>query len=88
MKLTEEQSSFYHAHTIKNMEEIEQSEKCGCIACCSIYNASQIEEYIREMEGNKMTALCIKCGTDAVIGDASGLDINEEILKALNKIWF
>ena len=88
MKLTEEQSKLYHSHTFKNMEEIEQSQKCGCIACCSIYDADQIEECIGEMDDKKMTAICPQCGTDAVIGDASGLEINEEILKALNKIWF
>ena len=86
MKLTEEQSKLYHSHTIRNMEEIEQSQNCGCMACCSIYNSNEIEDCIREMDGNKMTALCVKCGTDAVIGDASGLVINENILKALNKI--
>lgn len=87
MKLTEEQSKLYHSHTIRNMEEIERSQKCGCLACVSIYNADQIEKSIPETDG-KRTALCMKCGTDSVIGDASGLEINEEILKALNKIWF
>ena len=58
------------------------------MACCSIYNADQIEECIEEIGFNKMTALCVKCGTDAVIGDASGLEINEEISKALNKRSF
>lgn len=88
MKLTDEQSKLYHSHTIRNMEEIERSQKCGCIACCSIYKSNEIEESISEMDNNKMTALCVRCGTDAVIGDASGLEINVEILKALNKIWF
>lgn len=88
MKLTEEQSNLYHSHTIRNMDEIERSQKCGCIACCSIYDADQVEECIGEMDDDKMTALCMKCGTDAVIGDASGLEINPGVLKALNKRWF
>lgn len=88
MKLTKEQSKLYHSHTIRNKEEIEKSQKCGCMACCAIYNANEIEEYISEMNDSKMTALCVKCGTDAIIGDASGLEINNEIVKALNKIWF
>lgn len=88
MKLTREQSNLYHSHTIRNMEEIEQSQKCGCLACCSIYNAAQIEDWIEETEDKKKTALCVKCGTDAVIGDASLLEINLEILKALHKRWF
>ena len=87
MKLTDEQSRLYHSHTIRNIEEIRQSQKCGCMACCAIYDANEIEEFIKE-EDNKMTALCMKCGTDAVVGDASGLEINEATLKALNKRWF
>lgn len=87
MKLSKEQSKLYHSHTIRNMEEIEQSQKCGCMACCSIYEANSINDYITEAD-NKKTGLCEKCGVDAVIGDASGLEINNDILKALNKIWF
>ena len=88
MKLTKEQSNLYHSHTIRNREEIEKSQKCGCMACCSIYWAKEIEDWIDEINGKKITALCVKCGTDAVIGDASGLEINQEILEALNKKWF
>lgn len=87
MKLSKEQSNLYHSHTIRNMEEIEQSQKCGCLACCSIYEANKISDYIIEAD-NKKTGLCEKCGVDAVIGDASGREINNDILKALNKIWF
>lgn len=88
MKLSKVELKLYHSHTIRNMEELGQSQKCGCMACCSIYNADEIEEYITESNDDEKTALCAKCGTDAVIGDATGLEISEEILKALNKFWF
>lgn len=88
MKLSKEQAELYHSHTIRNLDEIRQSQKCGCIACCSIYDTDKIEEWIVETDHNKKTALCAECGTDAVVGDAAGLKLNEETLKSLNKIWF
>ena len=43
-------------------------------------------DFIKDGDGE--TALCPYCGIDAVIGDACGLDISPEVLKALHKIWF
>ena len=88
MKLTEQQSKLYHSHTIRNMEEIHRSQKCGCIACCRMYNPDIVEKGIAEQGDNEYTALCAYCHCDSLIGDASGLEINEDILKALNKRWF
>ena len=88
MKLTEQQSKLYHSHTIRNMDEIHRSQKCGCIACCRLYNPDIVEEGIAEQGDNEYTALCTYCHCDSLIGDASGLEINEDILKVLNKRWF
>ena len=88
MKLTKEQSNLYHSHTIRNMKEIQGSQKCGCMSCCRIYSPDVVEGGIKETKGNEYTALCPYCFCDSLVGDASGLEINEEILIALNKIWF
>jgi hypothetical protein len=34
------------------------------------------------------TALCPKCGVDAVIGDKSGLPITTEFLTTMHGMWF
>ena len=34
------------------------------------------------------TALCPKCGVDAVIGESSGYPITKEFLKEMNEYWF
>ena len=86
MKITEEQSNLYHSHTIRNRKEIDQSEYCHCISCCKSYPSPIIMNFIKD--GDSETALCPYCGIDAVIGDASGLEINQEILTKLNKRWF
>lgn len=37
---------------------------------------------------NKQTALCPKCGSEAVIGDKSGYPINAGFLGRMNEAWF
>ena len=86
MKLTEEQLKLYHSHTIRNRKEIDQSEFCHCISCCQSYPSPIVMDFIKDGKGE--TALCPNCGIDALIGDACGLSINQEILTTLNKRWF
>ena len=86
MKLTEQESTLYHSHTIRNREEINQSAYCHCISCIKSYPSPIVMDFINEIDGE--TALCPYCGVDAVIGDACGLVINQEILSTLNKRWF
>ena len=86
MKLSQEQSKLYHSKTLRNKRQIENSVQCGCLSCCRIYPSHEIVESFKD--GEEYTVLCPYCGTDAVIGSASGLEINYEILKVLNKIWF
>ena len=86
MKLTEEQSKFYHSHTIRNRKEIDQSEYCHCISCIKSYPSPIVKDFIKDGDGE--TALCPYCGIDSVIGDFCGLVINQEILTALNNRWF
>lgn len=84
MKQDETLLKLYHSHTLRNYQEIQNSEYCGCIACQKIYPADVVIDFIDDGE----TALCPECGVDAVIGDGSGLALNKEILKALNTRWF
>ena len=73
-----------HLHTINNRGEIESSNNCGCISCRRIFPASEVEDYI----DRGATAMCPYCDIDAVIGDASGIKITNELLAELNKKYF
>lgn len=86
MKLTKELSDIYHSHTFRNKGEIDQSMYCHCMSCCKSFPSPIVMDFIKD--GEEETALCPYCGIDAVIGDSSGLEINPEILSALNKRWF
>lgn len=78
---------FKQAHdcSIRNKEQIEKSEKCGCFSCGAIFSPSEITDYAADEEP---TAPCPYCGIDAVIGDASGFPITSKFLNEMNKRWF
>ena len=84
----EKDKLFKQAHdcSIRNKEQIEKSEQCGCFNCGKIFPSSEIVDYLPDEGGQ--TALCPYCGIDSVIGDASGFPVTKEFLKKMNKRWF
>ena len=74
-----------HQFSMNNRKQLEQSVICGCFYCQKIFNPREIEEWISEKSG---TALCPYCGIDSVIGEASGFQITEKLLKEMNQYWF
>lgn len=71
-------------HSLRNRGEIERSKLCGCYCCAAVFDAEEIVEWV---DGG-MTAVCPRCATDAVIGDASGLAIERNVLNVINKRYF
>lgn len=70
--------------SFKNRDMVDKSSKCGCYACCQIYDAKYVWEYVDDGE----TALCPICYIDSVLPDASGVKLNNTILNKLRKKWF
>lgn len=85
--MTREELDKVHKHSIYNEEEVLKSKKCGCFYCGNIYIPVDVRDYLLERNGKK-TAWCPFCGIDAVIGDASGYEITEELLKEMNEVFF
>ncbi len=78
-----------HKHSSSHRREIEGSDICGCFYCCSIFQPSEIKDWIDEdKDGVGQCALCPRCGIDSVIGSLSGFPIEELFLKEMNKYWF
>jgi hypothetical protein len=77
------QSSIYHE------TEVMKSETCGCFYCLEIFAPAAIEDWTDEnSEDIERTALCPKCGIDAVIGSASGFPVTKEFLRKMRDHWF
>lgn len=74
----------YLRHVTHNRGEVERSVKCGCACCCAVFEAGEVADYT---DGGT-TAICPYCFTDAVIGDACGVELGEEWLEGLRREWF
>lgn len=55
----------------------------GCYYCQEIYDSIEIKEWT---DGGE-TAICPKCGVDAVVSKSQH-ELNKEILKEANEYWF
>lgn len=85
-----------YRHTTQNRAEIEASRACGCCCCMQIYPPDEIVAWtgldVSNLDdpdaANAETALCPRCGSESVIGDKSGHDINPQFLGRMQEAWF
>lgn len=68
-----------------NKKEIEQSGKCGCFTCLTIFYPYEIEKWIPDESGS---AVCPYCHEDTVIGDVFGHPITKEFLEEMGDFYF
>lgn len=73
-------------HATNNEIEIVKSKKCGCYFCQSTFSARRVKDWLSDSRG--VSALCPECGMDTVLGDASGLEINERLLQEMGEHYF
>ncbi|WP_454885791.1 hypothetical protein [Sphingomonas oryzagri] len=84
-----------HRHCVCHRDELSASEVCGCFYCLAVYPPSEISEWHEEIAGDlsqrpdPWTALCPKCGIDAVIGNESNFPVSDpDFLTAMHGRWF
>jgi hypothetical protein len=73
-----------HTHASKHRLELTNSALCGCFFCFRTFATTEIKSWI----DGAQTALCPKCGVDAVIGSASGHLIESRFLRQLHTHYF
>jgi len=71
-------------HAANHRSELDDSAVCGCFFCFRTFTTSDIKLWIDKNQ----TALCPRCGIDAVIGTASGFTIDDRFLRKLNGFKF
>lgn len=85
--MSDEELSEIHTHCTANREEIEASSRCACLYCQEVYRATEVNDFIVE-PSLKETALCPRCGANAVIGDATGIPFYKELIRKLHQRYF
>jgi hypothetical protein len=76
------EGSIYHRHILL------ESESCGCFFCLAIFSPGEIVKWVDEVDQVGTTAICPKCGIDAVIGSASGCPVTQDFLRQMQRYWF
>ena len=84
--MTENELKQAHAHCTRNRDTLGRSESAGCFCCLHVYPPAEIKDWVQRDQDE--TAICPRCGVDAVIGSASGLDLTPEFLQAMEAHWF
>lgn len=71
----------------QHREAVLAAERCGCFSCLRMFPSSQIADWTDDDEdGTGQTALCPRCGNDAVLPVREGID--ETFLRRMNRQWY
>jgi hypothetical protein len=73
--------------SIENRELLRRSALCGCRLCRHVFPPEAVREWVDERDGIGRTAMCPKCGLDAVIGSASPIAEEIGFLRELCRRW-
>lgn len=78
-----------HRHCASHRTEILTSPACGCFYCLAVFSPTEILDWVDEdVDGVGRTALCPRCGIDAVIGSNAGVPIEQAFLREMHAYWF
>jgi len=76
-----------HQASANHADDIDDDTECGCFYCQATFRGRDIEEWIDEPQ----TALCPRCGIDAVLPAPAlpdDMELNEELLREMNAAWY
>ena len=83
-----------HRFCTTNRELLARSDQAGCFYCQAIFDAGEIEDWVDgpQVETGELadgvTALCPRCGIDAVLPSAAPLKLDASLLAAMHEYWF
>ena len=73
-----------HTFASKNRHAIENSSNCACFYCKQSFLSAEVSEWVDAGQ----TAICPKCGIDAVLGDDQPVELTPEFIREMNLAWF
>lgn len=85
-----------HTHTTNNRLELEASKLCGCCSCIAVFPTDEIVAWtgleVSSLDNpdtaSADTALCPRCGSEALIADQAGHQLTPDFLNRMNQAWF
>lgn len=82
-KYDEKEMRKAHKFTHSNLWYLSENQTCRCIYCLEEFESNEIDDYTLDD-----TALCPRCGIDAVIGEKSGCIITKEEAEEFYEFFF
>lgn len=80
---------YAHRHSSGHRAEVMRSASCACFHCMAVFAPDEIREWVDEGQGGGgRSALCPRCGIDAVIGSASNVPLDSKFLARMRRYWF
>ena len=73
-----------HTYSANNKRTIALASKCYCFHCLAVLEPEAITDYLAD----EQTAICPKCGVDAILPDSIEETIDENIIAEMNAYWF
>ena len=83
-----------HAFSSRNRELLARSERAGCFHCQALFDADEIKDWVdgRQVDTGSLddgeTALCPKCGVDAVLPSGAPITLDDTLLAEMRHHFF
>jgi hypothetical protein len=83
-----------HRHCTSNREALEQSQFAGCFYCLAVFDPKEIMDWVDGPfvdtgdTSDGITALCPRCGIDAVLPSNAPFVLDNELLSAMHTYFF
>ena len=84
----------FHKYSAHHRELMEHSERAACFYCEQFFSPSEVADWIdgRQLETDSLrdgaTALCPRCGIDAVLPSGAPIPFTSEMLAQMRHHWF
>lgn len=76
-----------HMNTVGNAARVRAATRCGCFHCKTIFAPTEIDRFIPERDG-KETAMCPRCGVDAVLTNLDGEPLTDTLIEEMHTRFF
>lgn len=83
-----------HRYSNRHGDLIDRSDRAGCFHCGALFATKEIRAWIHEPELpragaiDRDTALCPRCGADAVLPSAIPVELDAELLAQMHRHFF
>lgn len=79
-RMIESEADAIARQSLRNRARVTAAAHCGCFYCLAVFPGSAMQEWV----DNGQTALCPRCGVDAVLADVT----DRETLRLLHQLRF